>query len=448
MTKPAEIFSKFIHSTSVKTIPDNVYDAAKVIILDCIGAIVGGMAEPDMMAFAKKTALDNSGSNPILGTELLTNNTAASLINGTAGTVLEMDEGHQFAKGHPGMHIIPALLASLHGKDISGDEFIRAFILGYDVAARIGLASQLRPTMHPHGTWGGVGAAAALAAINKLSQKDTARLLNIASSLTLATSRKTMLEGGTVRNIYTGVSNQMAHIALQLMAAGFTGEDDGISSVFGSVSSVGFNHEMAVEDLGKRFELCRNYFKLHACCRYNHAALDALWLLMNKYPELKNINNIEAIAVESYSLAAELNDPLPNNVLASKFSVPYAMATTLIHQSSGVLSFTDAARAHPDIADLSARVSISEDLSMTAELPNLRPAKVTITMTDGAIFSQAVSTNRGDWQDPYNVTELKEKYISLTTRLWPVEKAKDVYSTVMTIEKHNMKHIMPLLTGC
>ena len=31
--------------------------------------------------------------------------------------------------------------------------------LGYEVGARIGIASKLRPTMHPHGTWGTVGTA-------------------------------------------------------------------------------------------------------------------------------------------------------------------------------------------------------------------------------------------------------------------------------------------------
>ena len=46
--------------------------------------------------------------------------------------VLEMDEGHQFAKGHPGMHIFPALLAAARNREFSGEEFLRAFIIGYD----------------------------------------------------------------------------------------------------------------------------------------------------------------------------------------------------------------------------------------------------------------------------------------------------------------------------
>ena len=157
----------------------------------------------------------------------------------------------------------PALLAAAKTR-MFGGRILRAFIIGYDVGARIGLASNLNPKMHPHGTWGGLGAAASLAVLNKMNARDASEYLNIVSSLTLATSRKTMLEGATVRNSYTGISNKMAHVGLMLLRAGFTGEQDGIKSIFEGVASNKFDDKSAVELLGKRFEV-GNYFKLHAC---------------------------------------------------------------------------------------------------------------------------------------------------------------------------------------
>ena len=127
---------------------------------DCIGAIVGGMAEKEMQQLLQNLAIRKNGEASLLGDKYKTASQTAAFLNGTAGTFLEMDEGHQFAKGHPAMHIFPALF-SAEGKNISGTAFLRAFILGYDVAARIGFASQLNPAMHPHGTWGGLGAASA-----------------------------------------------------------------------------------------------------------------------------------------------------------------------------------------------------------------------------------------------------------------------------------------------
>ena len=425
-------FANFIEKSADIEIPNATLHSAKLIIADCLGAIVGGMAEPEIRMLA-----ESKGDNvfEILdGTKRVANETISFLF-GTAGTVLEMDEGHQFAKGHPGMHIFPALLAAARNREFSGEEFLRAFIIGYDVGARIGLASNLNPNMHPHGTWGGLGAAAGLAVMNKMNAQEASEYLNIVSSLTLATSRKTMLEGATVRNSYTGVSNKMAHVGLMLLKAGFTGEQDGIKSIFGSVASNKFNDKSAVELLGKRFEVSRNYFKLHACCRYNHAALDALWKIIEQHSEVKNINQIEKIEVQSYNLAAELKDQNPRNVLACKFSVPFAIATTLANLDSGVLSFTENMRTNKNIQNLCQKVTIVEDTNMTGKLPNLRPANVYIQMVNGSTFKAQVTTNRGDWQDPYSEEELKQKFISLTTRLWSQKKALNVYSKSMKLEK-------------
>ena len=65
----------------------------------------------------------------------------------------------------------------------------------------------------------------------------------------------------------------MAH---DLVQAGFTGEADGIATVYGSVVAEDFQADEMTRDLGARYEIARNYFKRHACCRYNHGALDAL----------------------------------------------------------------------------------------------------------------------------------------------------------------------------
>ena len=425
-------FANFIGKSADIKIPDATLHSAKLIVADCLGAIVGGMAEPEIRMLA-----ESEGENLF---EILDNNKKAtdetiSFLFGTAGTVLEMDEGHQFAKGHPGMHIFPALLAAARNKGFSGEEFLRAFIIGYDVGARIGLASNLNPKMHPHGTWGGLGAAAGLAVLNKMNARDASEYLNIVSSLTLATSRKTMLEGATVRNSYTGISNKMAHVGLMLLKAGFTGEQDGIKSIFDGVASNKFDDKSAFELLGERFEVSRNYFKLHACCRYNHAALDALWKIIEQHSEVKSINEIKKIEVQSYNLAAELSDQNPRNVLACKFSIPFAISTTLVNLDSGVLSFTEIMRTNKNIQNLCQKVTIVEDKTMTEKTPDLRPADVRVLMENGSTFKAKVTTNRGDWQDPYSEEELKQKFISLTTRLWSQKKALNVYSKSITLEK-------------
>ncbi|MDG1936810.1 MAG: MmgE/PrpD family protein [Paracoccaceae bacterium] len=435
MTEHLNVFSAFIRQTNFDHIPSEIIFRAKLIIADCIGAIIGGSAEPEMLAFVD--SINSPGKSRILGNSKVTDPQTASLINGTAGTVLEMDEGHQFARGHPGMHVLPALLAAsenaLH--PVSGKDFLKSFIIGYDIAARVGLSTSLHPNMHPHGTWGVVGAAASLGSLNQLDEVQLSELINIASSLTLATSRKTMVEGGTVRNAYTGVANQMAHIAYGLLIAGFSGEKDGLRSVFGGVVSSCFDVDAALDKIGERFEVSRNYFKLHACCRYNHAALDAVWMLIDRHSELRYPEEISCILVESYFLAAELDDQKPHNALAARFSIPFAIATTLVNRSSKVLSFTGSALSNPAILALAAKTTVKENSHMSAKLPDLRPALVNITMKNGSSFRAEVETNRGDWQDPYDSAQLKDKYMSLTTRCWSDQESEEVYKNLMIMDE-------------
>jgi 2-methylcitrate dehydratase PrpD len=101
-----------------------------------------------------------------------------------------------------------------------------------------------------------------------------------------------------------------------------------------------------------------------------------------------------------------------------------------------VLSFTEDARQNGDIIALAQKVSVVEDPQMSAQLPNLRPARVTITMTDGTTLDAAVQTNHGDWQAPYQADEFYKKYLSLTARLWSPQKAKQVHDLVMTLDQH------------
>ena len=72
---------------------------------------------------------------------------------------------------------------------------------------------------------------------------------------------------------------------------------------------------------------------------------------------------------------------------------------------------------------------------MSAKLPDLRPANVTITLVNGEQLTASVETNRGDWQDPYTPEQLFDKYLSLTMRIWTFEQAKSVYDQILLLDE-------------
>jgi 2-methylcitrate dehydratase PrpD len=326
-------------------------------------------------------------------------------------------------------------LAVAEEKNVSGKELLTAFVLGYEIGARIGGACKLRISMQSHGTWGTVGAAAAVGKLKGYQKQDMKQIINVSSALSLATSNRTALEGGTVRNVYAGVSGYMGILADHLVQCGFTGEGDGLKTVFGSVVSDTFLPELMVEGLGNRFEIMRNYFKRHACCRYIHSTLDALGSINAKRPKRLILpDEIAKVEVMSYFPAVRLCDQNPQNTLAGKFSIPFAVSSFIVHGSAGVDSFTPQAVHDPVVRSLAQRVTVVEDPTFTEMIPDHRPSRVRITLNDGTVLEAQTLTSKGNVEDPYSSEDLRAKFFELAEGVWEHDVAEAIYADVMTLD--------------
>ena len=429
-------------------LPPEVTKRGKEIIADTIACIALGVQEQEIKALiGKLTSSGTAEVATVIGAGLRTEPSKAALINGTAGVALELDEGNRYARGHPAIHVLPAVLAIAEEQKCSGKDLLTAFVLGYEIGARLGIACKLRPSMHPHGIWGTVGAAVAVGKLMSYNKQAMREVLNVISSLTLATSAQTMLQGGTVRNVYSGVSGFMGVLAHDLVKSGFTGEIDGLGSVFGSVVSDTFSPEVMTKDLGSRYEIMRNYFKRYACIRAIHATLDALSAIISQVPEGRlRPDDVSQVEVKTYSMATQFSDQNPPNEFAAKFSIPFSVATFIFHGHAGISSFRREAVANPRIRALAQKVTVEEAPSFTAMMPDRRPSRIRVTMSDGKELDAETYSNKGDPDDPYSSEELQEKYYELTDPVWGHEVATEIYSNVMALEeKGNINQITAMI---
>jgi 2-methylcitrate dehydratase PrpD len=431
-------WASFAHDLRFEDLPVPVVDRAKLVILDCIGAITAGRAEPEVKAAQGLLRPKPGGGHQ---SALL-----QAMLDGTAGTSLEIDEGNQYARGHPGIHVVPAVLACSGNRPVSGRDVIVATVLGYEIGARIGIASKLRVAMHPHGTWGTVGAAVGVAKLSGASAADMIQTINIASTLGLTTSRRTMLEGATVRNVYAGMSNMLGMMAWDLAQAGFKGEADGVGSVYSGIVADDWTPSEMIKGLGHHWEILRNYFKRHAACRYNHGALDALAKIVADCGGRLSPNDIKAIAVETYVWAAQLDHPAPETMLGAKFSMPFSLATYIVSGAASLDAFRDAARTDPATRALAAKVRVDENAEFTSRLPTLRPARVTVTLTDGRTFMAQAMTNKGDAEDPYTAAEVQEKFLEIATPVLGKTRAHAILSATLGLD--NAQSVQDLVELC
>jgi 2-methylcitrate dehydratase PrpD len=264
-------------------------------------------------------------------------------------------------------------------------------------------------------------------------------ILNVSTSLTLATSFQTAFEGATVRNVYAGFGAAMGVLSTDLVSDGFTGEQNGIATVFGSIAGLEFDEQRARNGMGSDWNILRGYQKLHACCRYVQPALDALIGLDAE--ERVNPEEVEVIDVWTSALAASMTNAEPHNGLAAKFSMPHTLAAYLVLRQTGVDAFGDAAALDPRIRALGARVSVHADAEMEARIPQDRPARVRVRLTGGRVRERTERQPRGEFDtDPTSDEQINEKFRTLARRvliednveqlrerLWNVEQLDDVH---------------------
>ena len=385
--------------------------AAKDVVLDTVGAIIAGGRLDENANFARlATCLSGPGNATIFGRPNRVQPVWATMVNATAGVSLEMDEGSRLGGGHPSIHVTPGAIAVGEDRGASGRATLESVIVGYEVTSRIGSATQIRPEVHSHGTWGTIGTAAATARLMGFDPAQTKLAMNLAMSMSPANTWTPCIEGATVRNLYPGRSGFQGILAAQLSQCGFTAIADGPADLYGAFLGEGFDPDAVVDGLGApgEFRIQRNYFKFHACCLYNHPALDAVEDLLREQPFAAD--DVARIAVTAPPIAGIMDDTAPDNMLAAKFSIPYAVASAICQGRTDVPAFLPDRVQDAGIRRMAQRVEVLSDPEMSLRRYDYPAARVAVHLNDGRVLETGVASQRGDYTNPRGRDELLGKF--------------------------------------
>ncbi len=424
----------FVRQTTYDRLDATVIRAAQTVLLDTLGAMLAGSRLAENARLATFCA-ERSGSRTatLVGHARNAEPLFAALANATAGVALEVDEGTRWGGGHPAIHVLPGLLAVAEEKGLDGRRLLEALIVGYDVSSRLGGATVPRFNVHSHGTWGTIGTAVAVAKIMAYDEKRLRQVINLAASMSPANSWTPCFEGATIRNLYPGRSGFQGILAVELEACGFTGLHDGPADVYGTILGERFEPDLALEGLGEEFRIATNYVKLHACCRINHYALDAVQAIQRA--ERFTADDIERVTVTSVPFAERMADPAPANGLAAKFSIPYAVAAALVLGRTDVTAFDESMIEHPGIRKLAAQVEVTSDPALDPRRRDGAPtATVAITLKDGRVLRHSTTVVRGDAANPVDPRALIAKFRSLAEPVVGESRAGAIVDMVARVE--------------
>jgi 2-methylcitrate dehydratase PrpD len=412
MGQQVERLAQFVAQTQWEDVPGPVQRHAKLVLLDTVGVILAGAERPEVRQLRERlTGTAGNGATVFARGWPRHDPRTAALLNGIAGRSIELCEGLRFVSGQAAMQVLPGVLAVGEHLGSSGRDMLGAFVLGYDVAARLTGGFTPRPLAHQNGQVSLLAAAAAGARLHGLDAAGISRAMRIATTLLLTPSYTNAVAGATALNVAGGMSGFTAALAPELARAGFEAQDDALEEALGNLVGGGFSPDGIIDELGTVWHITRNYFRLYACCNPIHPALDCLQEALTALQPQPD--QIERIDIATYRFASVMRNPDPPNYFASKYSLPHAAAAMAVRGGASYAALDDSALQDSAIVSLRHRVQVTEDPAMTAVAPRLRPARVTVTLTDGRSSTQSRDSHRGDFQQPFSETEIRGKFHEL-----------------------------------
>jgi 2-methylcitrate dehydratase PrpD len=374
-------------------------EAGRLLLLDSLGCALAGLSHPRPRAFAAALAATMPGEVALPGVGPRLSPAGAAAVLAAAMCWDEANEGLAIAHGRPGLAVAPIALAALVAGATLGAARA-AFALGYEVAARAGLAWRIRPGMHVDGSWHALGAAAAAARLTGGGVEACARAVRLAACQIPASLYAPIAAGMDGRNTYPAHAVLLGHLCAAASRAGMDAPTEG----FAAARRIVLGRDDAAEEAAPgRWLAAEAYIKPFAGVRHAHyAAAAALALRPRVAP-----TSLAAITLETYAEALTYaGNRAPRTAITAQFSLTWAIAAALVQGDLSPAAYTDAALADPALRRLEAMVVLKD----WGDAHPGRGARLTLSRADGTAVSEIVTTVTGDVATPMGRDEIVAKF--------------------------------------
>jgi 2-methylcitrate dehydratase PrpD len=415
-------------ATSWADLPPTLRDRAVDVFIDTLAVMAVGSDRPAQVRLRGLLG-SGSGGASLIGRAEPAPAAVAVVVNATGPTVYQIDEGQRLSRGHPGIHVVPVVLALTEERGLQAADCFSALVAGYEVAARVGQSlGGTKPDIHPHGNWGAIGAAVASAWL--LAPGDasvSANAIELAASLALSPDRAALQAGHGTHHLMAALGAEVGLVSGSAAAAGFSATPGCLERFFGPRSGLAFDPAALLagvdQDRGRwsEYRLASSYFKFWPACAHTHTCINAALTLRQEFGFAAD--QVERVDIRAFAAAAALDrTELGDNDLAARYSVPHVVAAALSQGRFDLASLTPARLADPALLGLVQRVHLRHDPALDAGYPAQgRPIVMEIALRDGRRLTRAVALSYGDDELPASRSDLRRKARQLLThRFGPV----------------------------
>jgi 2-methylcitrate dehydratase PrpD len=443
----AETLAGFAADLRPQDIPADVFERAKYLILDAVGIAFASthydFAHRALSAVTELSA--GSGDMPVIGMPQRLLARDAMLMNGILVHGLDYDDTHAAGVIHSTASCFPCALGIGAQAGASGLDALTAYVIGMEAGTRLGAVAKggfHQIGFHPTGLVG----AFACAMITGRLYGMTAQQMAMAQGITLsvgAGSLEFLQDGAWTKRMHPGWAAVAGSTAASLARHGFVGPREAYEGRFGLFAShlgqYANNVDLGLATAGLRstWEVAKVTVKPIPACHFTHACADAAAILRDRHglrvSDIKSVRALVPAEVVKTVCEPVSTKQKPQNSYDAQFSIPYIVATALVHGTFGLQHLEDSALADPVVLALAKNVHYEVDPK--SPFPKYYSGEVIVTTTDGRELRHREEINRGAADRPISNTDVERKFLENATLSVSRARAEQIRDLVLSLDR-------------
>ncbi len=406
--------SSFAASFSLDWAPREVAEVAVDRVVDSVGCAVGGW-DSILDRAARSFAVDSppdGRSGRLLCEDRYVSADAAAFINTVAVRYLDFNDA--YPGGHPS-DMIGGLLAVAGGADVSGERFVSAVVVAYEVYTRVSTSVHLLTRAMDQGVGIGFGTVAGVGHMLGLGADAIANALGMmaVSGVPLRASR-----GGELTNwkgAATAVQVKNAVFFCQMAAEGITGPPAPIHGRHGLAELLGVDVEIPLMPTpGGEFRITGTRLKYWPVA-YNMQP--AIWAAKGLHGKVDPAEVVEVrLFTDKFAHHESGSEPekwAPRTRETADHSLPYVVAWTLLRGELDSTSFDESKIGDAELNALMQKITVQVDPAIESDWPTLIQARLEVVDSSGREYVEHVVNPPGHDKNPLSRTDIAAKVTRL-----------------------------------
>lgn len=418
-------------------LPADAVHECKRRLIDSVGCAVGAYDEP-LCRMARAVARRYSGTpaSRVWGCNWKTTAEAATFANGIMLRFLDHTDAYPVkSRGHPS-DVIAAVLSVGDALKSDGTAVISATVLAYDVFCSFCETIDINSQGWDQAVYAGIATVMGVGKLLNLTreQMGNAIALTVAPNMGLYQARLGELsswKGGAAPNACrNGV------FAALLARDGFTGPADIFEGKAGLWNVVGrFDWQIPIGPSSPH-RVTKTHMKCFPVCYHGQSTVWAGFELRKQV----RAQDISEVHIETYRQAIRImaDDPsrwAPATRETADHSLPYVLAVALLDGEFTSQSFSSQRLVDRTVADVMAKVKVSEDKNLSALHPEAAPCRVHVRTSSGKSFVSEVMYPRGHASNPMSDEEIEAKFRDMFSSYGSTQRCEAVLKALWNLDQ-------------